>query len=460
MRGERKSRSAISRLVRPSLARRTIWRCCGVSSPRTSGWPGVPATATPQALSSASARCAHDRAPSRRKVPRASVSTGLASLIRRRRRSHSPWSRRSCARSNGHCSPAGSASAVLETGLGLARTGEEAAGPGDELLEPGRNRSVQTAERLLQDVLSFRPPVGADRGGGDIGHAQVGEDVVHRRAFRAEELAELGEGIEMAAVGQGRDAERPPGPGGYQPVFRWIDPGQGPVSVPCAPRRSRRAWPGRWPRSSRRPRRRFPSGWPPPARRPRRRLPGPRPSVRCRCTATRARSGPAPLVPRMPGARSRCMASCSMVIARPDSSRSHAAEPARHRAGSSSGEPAICAQVRDELASAAERVGAGPYPEPPARRHQCAGGRPRAAAPRCFQESEDAADGLAAGGRAGLIGDGGCIREGIPGQGGQVTRCLFGDGQERRRARRCAGPSRPAPIRRRGARSAAAPGPP
>ena len=112
VRGDRKSRSAISRSVRPSLASRTIWRCCGVSSWSASGSRGARVTATPYALSSAWARSAHDRAPSRWKVPRASVSTTLASLIRRRRRSHSAWSSRSCARSKGHCSPAGSASAL------------------------------------------------------------------------------------------------------------------------------------------------------------------------------------------------------------------------------------------------------------------------------------------------------------------------------------------------------------
>ena len=47
---------------------------------------------------------------------------------------------------------------------------------------------------------------------------------------------------------------------------------------------------------------------------------------------------PGALVPCVPGARSRCMASCSDVIARSDSSRTHAAEPIRHTAGSSRGE--------------------------------------------------------------------------------------------------------------------------
>ena len=56
-------------------------------------------------------------------------------------------------------------------GFGVARGGEDAARAGDELLKPGRSRSVQMAERPLKDVLSFQPPVGADRGSGDIGDA-------------------------------------------------------------------------------------------------------------------------------------------------------------------------------------------------------------------------------------------------------------------------------------------------
>ena len=67
--------------------------------------------------------------------------------------------------------------------------------------------------RPLQDVVSLHPPVSADRGSGDIGHAQVGEDVVDRRAFLAEQLAELREGQEIPAVGEGCDSEGPPGPG-------------------------------------------------------------------------------------------------------------------------------------------------------------------------------------------------------------------------------------------------------
>jgi hypothetical protein len=70
------------------------------------------------------------------------------------------------------------------------------------------------AERSFEDILSFQPPIGTDRGRGDIGHAQVGEDVVDRRAVIAEQLAELGEGQQVAAVGEGGDSAGTPGSGG------------------------------------------------------------------------------------------------------------------------------------------------------------------------------------------------------------------------------------------------------
>ena len=45
-----------------------------------------------------------------------------------------------------------------------------------------------------------------------------------------------------------------------------------------------------------------------------------------------------------------------------------------------------------------------------------------------FQESQNAAYGLAADGFPGLVGDGGCVRERVPGEGRQVRRCLFCEG--------------------------------
>jgi len=74
------------------------------------------------------------------------------------------------------------------------------------------------------------------------------------------------------------------------------------------------------------------------------------------------------------------------------------------------------AQVGDELVSAVERVGAGLYPELV---RAGIGARAMAGGPGLlmFQEPENAAYGLAAGGRAGVVGDGGGIREGVPGEG-------------------------------------------
>jgi hypothetical protein len=66
---------------------------------------------------------------------------------------------------------------------------------------------------VLDDVASFHSPVGADRGGGEICHTQVGGVVVQRGAVLAEQPAELGERLEVTAVGETRDAEGTPGPG-------------------------------------------------------------------------------------------------------------------------------------------------------------------------------------------------------------------------------------------------------
>src|SRR3984957_20626864 len=117
--------------------------------------------------------------------------------------------------------------------LGHVRAGEDAACPGDELLEPGRDPSVDAAERVLDDVTSLYPPVGADRSGGEICHTQVRGVIVQRRAVLAEQPAELRERLEVAAVGESRDAEGPPGPRGYQPALRRIDGGERPGGMPA-----------------------------------------------------------------------------------------------------------------------------------------------------------------------------------------------------------------------------------
>src|SRR6185312_8553726 len=88
------------------------------------------------------------------------------------------------------------------------------------------------------------------------------------------------------------------------------------------------------------------------------------------------------------------------------------------------------AQLRDELVPAADRVGTGAYPQfvrVDITARGPAGGRRTPA----FQQAEGAAYRLAAGGHAGLVGDRGCTPERVPGEGRQVTRCVFGDGDER-----------------------------
>jgi len=78
------------------------------------------------------------------------------------------------------------------------------------------------------------------------------------------------------------------------------------------------------------------------------------------------------------------------------------------------------AQVRQELISAPDRVGAGAYPKS---QHvdvnslDLAAGRSALA----YQQGERAVDGLAAGGRPGLEGDGGRASERVPGQRRQVA---------------------------------------
>ena len=67
--------------------------------------------------------------------------------------------------------PGGIGERLIELGFCGGWVGEDAAGPGDELLETGGGHSVVRAERALVDVAPFRPPAGADRGGGQVGHS-------------------------------------------------------------------------------------------------------------------------------------------------------------------------------------------------------------------------------------------------------------------------------------------------
>ena len=233
---------------------------------------------------------------------------------------------------------------------------------------------------------------------------------------------------------------------------RWRAPGQ----HACAPRRSRRAWPGQWPRSSRRPRRRVPSGWPPPGRRPRRQLLG---------------LVPAPGVDVSPPERGQARAAGALhagspeplhgILQQGDRQVGFVQEPCggtgSPQSGLVKGRAADLAQVPDEFASAAERVGAGPYPEPVR-----AGISARAMAGDGRWFSRRPRTRLTAWRLAGAPSD----RRRWPHPRGRPRR---GSGRSRdassateRSAGSAAvrGPSRPAPTRRRGGRSAAVPGPP
>src|SRR6204780_1324287 len=98
------------------------------------------------------------------------------------------------------------------------------------------------------------------------------------------------------------------------------------------------------------------------------------------------------------------------------------------------------AQVREELVSAADWVGTGAYPESEHVDINARGPAGRQGT-LAFQQAEGAVYGLAAGGQSGLGGDSGCTPEGVPGEGRLVTRCLFGDGDER--GQRGGAPARP-----------------
>ena len=282
---------------------------------------------------------------------------------------------------------------------------------------------------MLDDVASFHPPVGADRGGGEIGHPQVGGVVVQRRAVLAEQPAELGERLEVAAVGESRDAEGTPGPGGHQPAFGRIDGGERPGGM-----RACRAGVGAQGQDGG----------------------GDHVSGRgddvhlVRLGQAGGLGGnfqrlvPAPGVDVGPPQHGQAPAAGTPhagspeplhgVLQQGDRQVGFVQEPCggsySPQRGLFNGRADDLAQVREELVSAADRVGAGAYPESQRVDINARGpaGRRRTLA---FQQAEGAADGLAAGGHSGLVGDSGCTPERVPGEGRQVTRCLFGDGDER-----------------------------
>ena len=250
---------------------------------------------------------------------------------------------------------------------------------------------------------------------------------MQRRAVLAEQPAELGERLEVAAVGESRDAEGPPGPGGHQPAFGRIDGGERPGGVPAG--RGGVAAQGQ---------------------------DGGGDHVSGRGNEFRLvrlgqagglggdvqRIVPAPRVDVGPPQHGQAPAAGTPHAGRPEPLHGFLQQGDRQvgfvqepRGGSYSPQRGLFngraddrAQVREELVSAADRVGAGAYPESQHINTRGPAGGRRVLA---FQQVEGAADGLAAGGQAGLIGDSGGTPERVPGEGRQVTRCLFGDGDQR-----------------------------
>ncbi len=299
-------------------------------------------------------------------------------------------------------------------GFGLVRAGEDAARTGDELLEPGRNRSAQMAERPLEDVVPFQPPVGADRGGGEICHPQVGGVGVQGRAILAEQPAELAERLEVTAVGESRYAERPPGADGYQPAFGRMLRAPG-VRGTSGGTLTVLGWAyidtGRWDEAL---------------------------EVAAEAASTAEANlmelvaapgvdvgppehgqGPAAGAPYAGGPEP-----LHGVLQQADRQVGFVQEPGGGRyspqRGLLDGRAGDRAQVREKLVSAADRVGADAYPES---QHVDISAPIPAGARRtlAFQQVEGTADGLAAGGQAGLVGDRGRTPERVPGEVRLVT---------------------------------------
>ena len=216
------------------------------------------------------------------------------------------------------------------------------------------------------------------------------------RAVVAEQPAELGERLEVAAVGESRDAAGTPGPGSYQSVLGGIDGGERPVGMAAG----RAGVPAQGEDGGRD----HLSGRGHDVHMVRLRDAGrlggyvqclvPAPGVDvCPPERGQARGAGAP----HPG----CPEPLHGILQHMDRQVGFVQEPCGGPGSPQSrlvkGRARDTAQVRDELVSAAERVRTGPYPELPS-----ADINARATAgrwPLVFQEFEDAVHGLAAGGR-------------------------------------------------------------
>jgi hypothetical protein len=122
--------------------------------------------------------------------------------------------------------PGGIGQALAKVSLGTGGVGEQPAGAGRELLQPWPGFLVRLGQRALQEGACLKVTLRADRGGGKVGDAEVGDVMVQRGAVGAKELAQLRVGGQVAALGQGRDPPGMLGPAGEPAVFGCVDAGQ------------------------------------------------------------------------------------------------------------------------------------------------------------------------------------------------------------------------------------------
>src|SRR5256886_907260 len=108
---------------------------------------------------------------------------------------------------------------LVEVRLGLGGFGEQPAGAGRELVQPGDAGLVHRGQRAFDQRPGFEPTFRSYRGRGEVGDAQVGHVVVQWRAVGVEEVAKLGVGRQVTALGERRHSCGVAGAGGGPPVI-------------------------------------------------------------------------------------------------------------------------------------------------------------------------------------------------------------------------------------------------
>ena len=225
VRGDRKSRSPISRLVRPEAASRAIRCCCGVSWPKRSGPRSV--CRMPEARSSIIVRSSDGHRRRAARTPRAPPRAWCAP--------RSPGA-------------GGGATRRSPAGPGRARTGRAGPFPATALRKKSSASSSDSATRARArstwrrmrgrsdperwvNALSTSArawSVAPDRtpGGGQVGQHVPGQLVVRRAAVGVEQQRELVEGQRVVTVGHRGVRRRLPGAGHDPTCLFGVDRGQ------------------------------------------------------------------------------------------------------------------------------------------------------------------------------------------------------------------------------------------